>query len=96
MPATRVSDAEKSAVESAAAALEQAIQTDDKADIEAKIEALSNASAEFAQKAYAEPAAGSADAGSDQPAGSDGGDTVDAEFEEVKDDQDGGKKGGDG
>ena len=89
----KVSDAEKSAVESAASALEQAIQSDDKADIEAKIEALSNASAEFAQKAYAEPAAGSADAGSDQPAGSDGGDTVDAEFEEVKDDKDGGKKG---
>ena len=92
----KVSDAEKSAVESAASALEQAIQTDDKADIEAKVEALSNASAEFAQKAYAEQAAGSAEAGGDQPAGGDGGDTVDAEFEEVKDDKDGDKKSGDG
>ena len=92
----KAGDAEKAAVESAAAALEEALQTEDKADIEAKIEALSNASAEFAQKAYAEQAAGSADAaagaGGDGPAGGDGGDTVDAEFEEVKDDKDDGKK----
>ncbi len=93
----KAGDAEKAAVESAASDLEAALQTEDKADIEAKIEALSNASAEFAQKAYAEQAAGSADsaAGADGggPAGGDGGDTVDAEFEEVKDDKDDGKKG---
>ena len=92
----KAGDAEKTAVESAASDLEAALQTEDKADIEAKIEALSNASAEFAQKAYAEQAAGSADAaagaGGDGPAGGDGGDTVDAEFEEVKDDKDDGKK----
>ena len=95
----KAGDAEKTAVESAASDLEAALQTEDKADIEAKIEALSNASAEFAQKAYAEQA-GSADAaagaGGEGPAGGDGGDTVDAEFEEVKDDKDGDKKGGDG
>ena len=95
----KAGDAEKAAVESAASDLEAALQTEDKADIEAKIEALSSASAEFAQKAYAEQAAGSADsaAGADGggPAGGDGGDTVDAEFEEVKDDKDDGKKGGD-
>ena len=93
----KAGDAEKAAVESAASDLEAALQTEDKADIEAKIEALSNASAEFAQKAYAEQAAGSADsaagAGGDGSAGGDGGDTVDAEFEEVKDDKDDGKKG---
>ena len=93
----KAGDAEKAAVESAASDLEAALQTEDKADIEAKIEALSNASAEFAQKAYAEQAAGSADAaaGADGagPAGGDGGDTVDAEFEEVKDDKDDGNKG---
>ena len=93
----KAGDAEKAAVESAASDLEAALQTEDKADIEAKIEALSNASAEFAQKAYAEQA-GSADAaagaGGDGPAGGDGGDTVDAEFEEVKDDKDGDKKTG--
>ena len=95
----KAGDAEKAAVESAASDLEAALQSEDKADIEAKIEALSNASAEFAQKAYAEQA-GSADAaagaGGEGPAGGDGGDTVDAEFEEVKDDKDGDKKGGDG
>ena len=90
----KAGDAEKAAVESAASALEEAIQTEDKADIEAKIEALSNASAEFAQKAYAEQAADSADADGGGPAGGDGGDTVDAEFEEVKDDKDGDKKTG--
>ena len=94
----KAGDAEKAAVESAASDLEAALQTEDKADIEAKIEALSNASAEFAQKAYAEQA-GSADAaagaGGEGPTGGDGGDTVDAEFEEVKDDKDDGKKGGD-
>ncbi|MCY3640291.1 MAG: molecular chaperone DnaK [Gammaproteobacteria bacterium] len=93
----KAGDAEKAAVESAASDLEAALQTEDKADIEAKIEALSNASAEFAQKAYAEQA-GSADAaagaGGDGPVGGDGGDTVDAEFEEVKDDKDDGKKTG--
>ena len=93
----KAGDAEKAAVESAASDLEAALQTEDKADIEAKIEALSNASAEFAQKAYAEQA-GSADAaagaGGDGPVGGDGGDTVDAEFEEVKDDKDGDKKTG--
>ena len=88
----KAGDAEKAAVESAASALEEAMKSEDKADIEAKIEALSSASAEFAQKAYAEQAAGSADAAAD--AGGDGGDTVDAEFEEVKDDKDGGKKSG--
>ena len=92
----KAGDAEKAAVESAAAALEAAIQTEDKADIEAKIEALSNASAEFAQKAYAEQAAGSADADGGGPAGGDAGDTVDAEFEEVKDDKNGDKKAGSG
>ena len=90
----KAGDAEKQAVESAAAALEEAIKSEDKADIEAKIEALSNAAAEFAQKAYAEQAAGSAGAGGNGQAGGDGGDTVDAEFEEVKDDKDGGNKGG--
>ena len=92
----KAGDAEKAAVESAAAALEEAIKGEDKADIEAKIEALSNASAEFAQKAYAEQAAGGADADGGGSAGNDGGDAVDAEFEEVKDDKDGDRKSGGG
>ena len=85
----KAGDAEKEAVESAASELEEALQSEDKADIEAKIEALSNASAEFAQKAYAEQAAD----GDDADGGPADSDTVDAEFEEVKDDKDSGKKG---
>ena len=62
-----------------------------KDDIEAKIAALSEASTTLAQKLYAEQAAEAQAAGDDgqADAGADGaGDTVDAEFEEVKDDED--------
>ena len=86
----KASEEEKSAIESAAKALEEALQGDDKADIEAKIQTLSEASASLAQKMYAEEAAAGAAAGADGADGAtDGGaesDTVDAEFEEVKDD----------
>jgi molecular chaperone DnaK len=86
----KATEEEKSAIETAATALEEALQGDDKADIEAKIQVLSEASATLAQKMYAEQAAAGADGapGADG-AGADGasgdGDTVDAEFEEVKD-----------
>ncbi len=74
------------AVESAATALEEAIKSEDKAEIEAKMQALSEASANFAQKAYAEaPAEDASDTGQAADAK---GDAVDAEFEEVKDDKD--------
>ncbi|UAW97996.1 molecular chaperone DnaK [Halopseudomonas nanhaiensis] len=82
----KATDAEKSAIESALADLEQAIKGDDKAEIEAKINALSEASGPLVQKMYAEQAqaAQGAEAGGD--AGQDGADdVVDAEFEEVKD-----------
>ena len=63
-----------------------AIKSDDKAEIEAKINALSEASAPLVQKMYAEQAqadqGGEAQADSQQDAGDD---VVDAEFEEVKD-----------
>ena len=79
--------AEKEAIESAASALEEAVKQEDKAAIEAKIKTLSEASAQLAQKMYAEQAqdASGAEGGGDADAGK-GGDTVDAEFEEVKDD----------
>jgi molecular chaperone DnaK len=82
----KVSAEEKSAVENAADALEAALKNGDKADIEAKMQALSEASATLAQKLYAEPAAGGAAAG-DGSAQAGSGDTVDAEFEEVDDDK---------
>ncbi|WP_373332409.1 molecular chaperone DnaK [Thiopseudomonas alkaliphila] len=79
----KVTDEEKTAIEAAVVELEEAIKGDDKALIEAKVEAVSQATAPVAQKMYADQAQ-AAEAGADQAqAGSD--DVVDAEFEEVKD-----------
>ena len=81
----KATDAEKQAIENAAVALEEAVKKEDKAEIEAKMQALSAASAELAQKMYAEQAQDASATGGANDAGTDG-DTVDAEFEEVKDD----------
>jgi len=82
----KATDAEKQAIDSAAKELEQAIQGDDKSDIEAKIQALSQATGGLAQKMYAESAAGAGAAGAEAGDGSaSGNDAVDAEFEEVDD-----------
>jgi len=82
----KATEEEKTAIESALSDLEVAIKSDDKAEIEAKINALSEASAPLVQKMYAEQAqadqGGEAQADSQQDAGDD---VVDAEFEEVKD-----------
>ena len=86
----KATDEEKQAIESAAKDLEQALQGDDKADIEGKLNALTEATSTLAQKMYAGeaenaagPGPGAADAGSEAPGNAD--DVVDAEFEEVKD-----------
>ena len=93
----KATDDEKQAVESAAKDLEQALQRDDKADIEAKMQALTTATTSVAQKMYAdqaENAAGEnqrdagANAGNADSAAAD--DAVEAEFEEVKDKKDSG------
>ena len=81
----KATDAEKEAIESAAVALEDAVKREDKAEIEAKMQALSEASATLAQKMYAEEAQDASAEGGASDDGA-GGDTVDAEFEEVKDD----------
>ncbi len=87
----KATEDEKSAVETAASELEDVLQEGDKATIEAKLQALSEASATLAQKLYAEEAqAGAAGQapGADAADGTDAdGETVDAEFEEVKDDE---------
>lgn len=78
---------EKAAIEAAVTALEAAVKGDDKAEIDAKVAALSEASAPLAQKMYAEQAQ-AADATQAQPGAgnkADADDVVDAEFEEVKD-----------
>jgi len=80
----KVTEEEKTAIEAALTELEVAVKGDDKAEIDAKVEALSQVSAPVAQKMYAEQAEQaqpSADAGQDNDAD----DVVDAEFEEVKD-----------
>ena len=79
----KATDEEKSAIEAAAADLEEALQGEDKDTIEDKIKVLSEASAGLAQKMYAEQAEAAGDAGQDATEG----DAVDAEFEEVKDDK---------
>ncbi|OPB20256.1 molecular chaperone DnaK [Pseudomonas fluorescens] len=83
----KVTDEEKTAIEAAVVALEVAIKGDDKAAIEAKVEELSKVSAPVAQKMYAEqgqPADGAAQQAEPEAKHDD---VVDAEFEEVKDDQ---------
>ncbi|SEM01547.1 molecular chaperone DnaK [Halomonas daqiaonensis] len=85
----KASDEEKQAIESAAAELEEAIKGDDKDDIQAKLDKLTEASGNLAQKMYAEQsdAAQQADeAGGDAGAKKED-DVVDAEYEEVNDDQ---------
>ena len=78
---------EKSAIESAIAELEEALKGDDKDAIEAKTQALTEASSGLAQKLYAEQAEGAAPGGEEQAQSQAGDDVVDAEFEEVKDDK---------
>ncbi|MEO7387106.1 MAG: molecular chaperone DnaK [Gammaproteobacteria bacterium] len=86
----KVDAAERARIESAISDLKDVIKGDDKAKIELKSKALSEASAALAQRAYeqAEGAAAGAPggqaAGSTSAGGSDDG-VVDAEFEEVKD-----------
>ena len=91
----KATDEEKSAIESAISDLEDALKGDDKEAIEAKTQALTEASSGLAQKLYAEQAAQAEGAapGEDAASGSEGSqskagdDVVDAEFEEVKDDK---------
>ena len=86
----KATDEEKSAIEAAIAALEEAVKGDDKDDIEAKTNALTEAVSGVAQKMYAEAAAAEQAAGGEQPQADDAAkadDVVDAEFEEVKDDK---------
>ncbi|MCT7342965.1 molecular chaperone DnaK [Pseudomonas aeruginosa] len=75
---------DKATIEKALGELEAAVKGDDKAEIEAKMNALSQASTPLAQKMYAEQA----QQGEDAPQGEQAkaaDDVVDAEFEEVKD-----------
>ena len=81
----KASEEEKEAIETACKDLEESLQTDDKEAIEAKIQTLSEASASLAQKMYADQAQGAEGEGTAEGSASD--DAVDAEFEEVKEDE---------
>jgi len=83
----QATEEEKSSIESAISELEEAMKGDDKEDIEAKTQKLTEASSSLAQKMYSQEggeAEGQADAGQQGQEGGD--DAVDAEFEEVNDD----------
>jgi len=90
----KATEEEKTAIETAISELEEALKGDDKDAIEAKTQALTEASSGLAQKMYAEQAAAGAgpegagpeaSAEATQDASAD--DVVDAEFEEVKEDK---------
>ncbi|CDG16463.1 molecular chaperone DnaK [Xenorhabdus doucetiae] len=74
---------DKAAIEKATSELETAVKGEDKAEIEAKIQALVEASQKLLEIAQQQAQAGAADAGASNAKKED--DVVDAEFEEVKD-----------
>ncbi len=85
--AEQVTEDEKKEIESRIADLREVLSGDDKDAIEAKLQALTESSGKLAERAYAQ--ASSADGGADASGSSEapaGDDVVDAEFEEVKDD----------
>ena len=79
----KATEEEKSAIEDGIKQVVEAVQGDDKEAIDAAANALSEASSGLAQKMYAEQSASGEQAEGEQPAGDD---AMDAEFEEVKDD----------
>jgi molecular chaperone DnaK len=84
----KVEESEKTGIEGAISELEEALKGDDKGDIEAKTQKLTEVSSSLTQRMYAEAQEGTeqgGDAGStDSPEDSD---AMDAEFEEVKDEK---------
>tara|TARA_Y100001949_G_scaffold175988_1_gene187413 strand:- start:2955 stop:4874 length:1920 start_codon:yes stop_codon:yes gene_type:complete len=79
---------EKEAIEKGITELEEALKSDDKDQIDEKIKSLSEASASLAQKLYEEQAQASSqeNAATDENVSSDS-DAVDADFEEVKEEE---------
>ncbi|MDP4769312.1 MAG: molecular chaperone DnaK [OM182 bacterium] len=81
----KATDEEKEAINTAIAELEEALKGSDKDAIEAKTTALTEASSALAQKMYADAAAAEGAENAADAGGED--DAVDAEFEEVKDEE---------
>ncbi|PLX38053.1 MAG: molecular chaperone DnaK [Hyphomicrobiales bacterium] len=81
----KVSEADKSAIETAIADLKTALEGDDADAINAKVQTLAEASMKLGEAVYQASAAEGGEAGEDE-AGAEGDDVVDADFEEVSDD----------
>lgn len=81
----KVTPEERAKIESAIGDLKAVLDGDDKEQIEAKVKLLAEASAGLAEKLYADQAA-EGPQGDSASAGDSNDDVVDAEFEEVKDD----------
>ncbi len=83
----KVEAQERTELEAVMEEVRAALKSDNKDEIEAKSQRLSELSGKLAQRAYqAEQAAGAGAPGqTEQPAGADQGNVVDADFEEVKD-----------
>ncbi|MBQ0762525.1 molecular chaperone DnaK [Marinobacter psychrophilus] len=83
----KVSDSEKESIEVSVTELEEALKGSDKDDIQAKTEKLTEVSGELAKKMYADQAEqGQPAEGQENTQSNTADDAVDAEFEEVKDD----------
>jgi len=78
---------DKDAIEAAVVDLEAAIKSDNKAEIEAKTQALAEKSQKLMEIAQAKAQQAGGDAGEQQQSAKQDDDVVDAEFEEVKDDK---------
>ncbi|WP_018873665.1 molecular chaperone DnaK [Thioalkalivibrio sp. ALJ16] len=84
----QVSDDERTAIEAAVAEVKKAMEGDDVEAIEQSTQKLAEASGKLAEKAYAQGADAAGEAGAEQAGGEQPvDDVVDAEFEEVDDDQ---------
>ena len=83
----KVDEEEKTSIESTITDLEEALKGDNKDDIEAKIQKLTETSSELAQRMYAEQAQAGETADPGPASDAVDSDAVDAEFEEVKDDK---------
>ena len=81
----KATDEEKAAIEKAIKEVEEAVKGDDKEKIDEAVKALSEASGGLAQKMYAEQAAEAQNSPNDEAPQND--DAMDAEFEEVKDEE---------
>lgn len=86
----KATEDEKQAIETAIAELEEVVKTDDQDAIQQKLDALTEASGQLAQKMYAEQAEAAQQASSESAEGTNSkpeDDVVDAEYEEVNDDK---------